>query len=54
MTETEMPYSAIPQAVRTSFESSEYATWQKDNEVERIERAGTEKEVIYIIEVHRI
>lgn len=46
-----MPYSAIPQAVRTSFESSEYATWQKDNEVERIERAGTEKEVIYIIEV---
>lgn len=51
MTETEMPYSAIPQAVRTSFESSEYATWQKDNEVERIERAGTEKEVIYIIEV---
>ena len=29
MTETEMPYSAIPQAVRTSFESSEYATWQK-------------------------
>ena len=51
MTETEMPYSAIPQAVRTSFESSEYAIWQKDNEVERIERAGTEKEVIYIIEV---
>ena len=51
MTETEMPYSAIPQTVRTSFESSEYATWKKDNEVERIERAGTEKEVIYIIEV---
>ena len=46
-----MPYSAIPQTVRTSFESSEYATWKKDNEVERIERAGTEKEVIYIIEV---
>jgi len=51
MTETEMPYNAIPQAVKTSFESSEYASWKKDNEVERIERAGTAKEIIYIIEV---
>ena len=51
MTETEMPYSDIPQAIKTSFESSEYASWKRDNEVERIERAGTEKEIIYIIEV---
>lgn len=51
MTETEMPYNAIPQAIRTSFESSEYANWRRDNEVDRIERAGVTKEVIYIIEV---
>ncbi len=51
MTETEMPYNDIPQAIKTSFESSEYASWKRDNEVERIERAGTEKEIIYIIEV---
>ena len=38
-------------AIKTSFESSEYASWKRDNEVERIERAGTEKEIIYIIEV---
>ena len=53
MTETEMPYSDIPQAIKTSFESSEYASWKRDNEVERIERAGTEKEIIYIIEVEQ-
>ena len=46
-----MPYSDIPQAIKTSFESCEYASWKRDNEVERIERAGTEKEIIYIIEV---
>ena len=40
MTETEMPYSDIPQAIKTSFESSEYASWKRDNEVERIERAA--------------
>lgn len=51
MTETDMPYSAIPQAIKTSFESSEYSTWRRDNEVERIERAGATTEVIYIIEV---
>lgn len=51
MTETEMPYNAIPQAIRTSFENSEYKNWKRDNEVERIERAGASKEAIYIIEV---
>ena len=50
MTETEMPYNAIPQAVKTSFESSEYASWKRDNEVDRIERNAV-KEIIYIIEV---
>ena len=50
MTETEMPYNVIPQAVKTSFESSEYASWKRDNEVDRIERNAV-KEIIYIIEV---
>ena len=45
-----MPYNAIPQAVKTFFESSEYASWKRDNEVDRIERAAV-KEIIYIIEV---
>lgn len=50
MTETEMPYNAIPQAVKTSFENSEYTSWKRDNEVDRIERNAV-KEIIYIIEV---
>ena len=50
MTETEMPYNAILQAVKTSFESSEYTSWKRDNEVDRIERNAV-KEIIYIIEV---
>lgn len=49
MTETEMPYSAIPTAIRTAFENSPYATWRKDNEVDKIERPDSE--IVYIIEV---
>ena len=30
MTETDIPYSALPQAVKTSFEKSEYASWKKN------------------------
>lgn len=49
MTETEMPYHAIPEEIRTDFESSAYATWKKDNEVDKIERPDAE--TVYIIEV---
>lgn len=49
MTEIEMPYNAIPAAIKTSFEGSQYATWKKDNEVDKVERAGAE--TVYIIEV---
>lgn len=49
MTETEMPYNDIPAAIRTAFEGSEYATWKKDNEVDKIERVGVE--LVYIIDV---
>lgn len=49
MTEIEMPYNAIPAAIKTAFEGSQYATWKKDNEVDKVERAGAE--TVYIIEV---
>ena len=49
MTETEMPYSAIPAAIRTSFEGSMYATWKRDNEVDKVERMSVAP--VYIIDV---
>ncbi len=48
MTETEIPYSALPEAVRTAFEASEYATWRIDD-VDRLDREGAE--TIYVLEV---
>lgn len=49
MTETEMPYNAIPAPIRAAFENSPYATWKKDNEIDKIERPDSE--TVYIIEV---
>lgn len=49
MTETEMPYSAIPAAIRTAFEGSAYAAWKRDNEVDKVERMGVAP--VYIIDV---
>lgn len=49
MTETEMPYNAIPAAIRTSFEGSMYATWKRDNEVDKVERMSVAP--VYIIDV---
>lgn len=48
MTETDLPYDALPQAVKASFEAGKYASWEIDD-VDKIERsdAGT----VYIIEV---
>ena len=37
MTETDIPYNALPQAVKTSFESSEYASWKRDD-IDKLER----------------
>lgn len=53
MAETEIPYSALPQAVRTAFESSEYATWQIDNEVDVLTRSGEVEPEIYVIEAEQ-
>lgn len=50
MTETDIPYNQLPQAVQTSFKSSEYADW-KVEDVDKLER--TEIETLYIIEVEK-
>lgn len=53
MTETDIPYSALPQEVKASFEGSEYATSQgwKIDDVDMLERKGLE--TIYVIEVEK-
>ena len=48
MTETDLPYQALPAAVKSAFESSEYAKWKVDD-VDMLERPDMEK--VYVIEV---
>lgn len=52
MTETDIPFDALPEAVKTAFAASEYAAdgWRLD-EVDRLEREGAE--LVYVIEVER-
>ncbi len=50
MTETDIPYNALPQTVKTSFESSEYASWKRDD-IDKLERAGVE--TVFVIEVEK-
>lgn len=50
MTETDIPYSQLPQAVQTSFKSSEYTDW-KVEDVDKLERPAIE--TLYIIEVEK-
>ena len=54
MSDIDIPYALLPQAVKTSFEQSEYAQspWRLDNEVDVIYRHGYD-EVIYVIEVEK-
>lgn len=51
MTESEILYSELPQAVKTAFEASEYATWQRDNSVDVLTRSGEVEPEVYVIEV---
>lgn len=48
LTETDLPYNALPQTVKNSFEASLYAKWKIDD-VDMLERpdAGT----IYVLDV---
>ena len=48
MTETDLPYDALPAAVRSAFQSSQYAQW-KVEDVDMVERRAME--TVYVIEV---
>lgn len=50
MTETDIPYSALPQAVQTAFKASDYGMWRVDD-VDMIEREGAE--TVYVIEAEQ-
>lgn len=50
MTETDIPYDALPELVKTSFEGSTYASWRKDD-VDKLERENVE--TVYVIEVEK-
>ena len=50
MTESNLRYSSLPQAIREQFEKSVYSTWKKDD-IDKIERAGME--AVYIIELEK-
>ena len=47
MTESEVTYEALPEAVKTAFEASEYAAWKIDD-IDKLERAGMA--TFYVIE----
>lgn len=48
MTESEITYETLPEAVKTAFKASEYSGWRIDD-IDRLERAGME--TFYVIEV---
>ena len=50
MTESDIPFESLPEAVKTSFNASEYAQWRKED-VDKVERA--DMETIYVIEVEQ-
>ena len=50
LTETDLTYDRLPAAIRSSFESSEYANWRVDD-VDKIERPDTE--TIYVLDIER-
>ena len=39
MTETDIPYTALPDPVKSAFEASDYKTWKRDD-VDKLERRG--------------
>lgn len=51
MTETDIPYAALPAAVKQSFETSLYKDWRVDD-VDKLERSDTDGPV-YVIEVEQ-
>lgn len=51
MTETDIPYDALPQAVKTSFEATECNTSWRIDDVDKLERESVE--TVYVIEVEK-
>ncbi len=49
MTETEIPFASLPQAIATAIQESAYAEWIPDETVDVLERNGAEK--LYVVEV---
>ena len=47
MTETEISFNQLPEAVQTAFKASEYASWRVDD-IDKLEREGAE--TVYVIE----
>lgn len=54
MSDMDIPYNLLPEAVKTAFEATEYAQapWRVDNEVDVITRHGYD-ETIYVIETEK-
>lgn len=52
MTESNIPFESLPEAVQTAFNASEYAAepWTKSG-VDKLERTGVDVEVVYVIKV---
>lgn len=50
MTETDLPWAQLPEAVKNTFNATEYAQWKLDD-VDMLER--NDAETIYIIEVEK-
>lgn len=50
MTETDIPFSALPQEVKTAHREGEYASWRVDD-VDMLSRQGME--TVYVIEVEQ-
>lgn len=50
MTESNIRYNALPQAIKDNFEKSMYSNWKKDD-VDKIERVGMNP--VYIIEIEK-
>ncbi len=50
MTETDIPFAQLPDAVKTAFQQGEYSTWKVDD-VDMIERRDVE--TVYVIETEQ-
>ena len=51
MTETDIRFEQLPEAVKTAFQNSEYKDWRVDD-VDKLEREGVE--TVYVIEVEGV